>query len=512
MAARIFAAAVYALAVATLGTSARADGLGAFQSQADIGATGLPGRALFDPASGTYRVTGGGSNIWGDKDSFHFAWTRRSGDLHFAADIAWVGPGSDPHRKAGLMIRQNLTPGSPFADVMFHGSGLASLQYRDIEGGPVYEIMSNIPFPRRVQLEREGRYVYISLAGPDGVLRHAGGNYRITLDGPYLAGLGVSAHDNAVTETAVFTHVTLTTPDLKSVANAANGAPVESTLEVMDVDTPFRRRVVRTFAGRIEAPNWSRDGASLIYNADGSLFRLPVAGGEPVQIATGAEHRVNNDHGLSPDGRQLAISDQSEPDKASRIYVLPVQGSARPRLLVGEAGRPSYWHGWSPDGRTLAYVADRGDDGGFDIYTKALAGGPERRLTRTPGLDDGAEYSPDGRYIYFNSERSGAMQIWRMRGGDGSDPEQVTRDASYRDWFPHLSPDGRWLVFVSFGQDVALGEHPPNRDVDIRIMPADGSAPPHVLTRFFGGQGSMNVASWSPDSKSVAFVSYRLVR
>jgi Tol biopolymer transport system component len=147
----------------------------------------------------------------------------------------------------------------------------------------------------------------------------------------------------------------------------------------------------------------------------------------------------------------------------------------------------------------------------YDIYAQDLAGGPERPLIKGPGVDDGPEYTPDGRFLYFNSTRTGSMQIWRARA-DGSDPEQVTRDTNYRDWFPHISPDGKWIAFVSFGLDVDLGDHPPNRDVMLRIMPTDGSAPPRVLTRLFGGQGTMNVPSWSPDSKSIAFVSYRLVR
>lgn len=189
-----------------------------------------------------------------------------------------------------------------------------------------------------------------------------------------------------------------------------------------------------------------------------------------------------------------------------------MEGSDQPRLVAGHPSAPSYWHGWSPDGRTIAYTAIWPETNDYDIYVKDLAGGPERRITTAPGLDDGSEYSPDGRYLYFNSARSGAMQIWRMDAADGGNPEQVTTEASYRDWFPHLSPDGRWIAFVSFGLDVELGDHPPNRNIVLRIMPTDGSAPPRILTRLFGGQGTMNVRSWSPDGKSIAFVSYRLVR
>ncbi|MEN2791764.1 hypothetical protein ABC974_19185 [Sphingomonas oligophenolica] len=500
------------------GTGARQPGaphrqsLGLFGHQADIGAPALAGTATFDAAAATYRVTGGGANIWGGKDAFHFVWTRRSGDLHVAADIDWIGTGGDPHRKAGMMIRQNLTPGSPFADVMVHGNGATALQYREVQDGPTREISSNVRAPHGIRLEREGDYVYFSVTGADGALHHAGGNFRIALPGSCYVGLAVSAHDDKVTETAVFSHVALTVPVLAVVPDTGYPAKVESTLEVMPVGVDdVYRRVVRHFDGKIEAPNWTRDGTALVYNSGGLIYRIPVAGGEPVAIDTGPNRKNNNDHGLSPDGRELIISDQSEPDNLSRIHLLPLAGSAAPRLLVSHADARSYWHGWSPDGKTIAYVFVRSATNEYDIYAHDIADGVERPLIKGPGVDDGPEYTPDGRFLYFNSTRTGAMQIWRALA-DGSNPEQVTRDANYRDWFPHISPDGKWIAFVSFGLDVDLGDHPPNRNVMLRIMPTDGSAPPRVLTRLFGGQGTMNVPSWSPDSKSIAFVSYRLVR
>ncbi|WP_213981973.1 PD40 domain-containing protein [Sphingomonas sp. dw_22] len=496
-------------ALVLLAAPAAAQTIGDFQNHGDIGVTSTAGSATFD--GGSYRIAASGANIWGTADAFHYAWTRASGDLHIAADIAWEGKGTDPHRKAGLMIRQHITPGSPYADVMVHGDGMVSLQYREVQDGPTFQIVSATWHPRRVRLEREGDYVWFSVAGEDGVLRHAGGNYRIAFQAPYFVGLAVSAHNDAVTETARFSNVELTVPSLAYVPDTGYPAKVESSLEVMDVGGIRSRRIVRTFDSRIEAPNWTRDGKALVYNAGGRIWRIPVEGGEPVAIDTGPNVKNNNDHGLSPDGRQLVISDQSEPDGLSRIFVLPLAGSARPRELVSNPQARSYWHAWTPDGKTIAYAHVGASDGSYDIWSRALAGGPEVPLVIGPGVDDGPEYSPDGKWLYFNSTRSGAMQIWRVRA-DGSNPEQVTTDPNFRDWFPHFSPDGKWIAFISFGLDVALGDHPPNRDVMLRIMPADGSAPPRVLTRLFGGQGTINVPSWSPDSKSVAFVSYRLVR
>ncbi|MBV9883889.1 MAG: PD40 domain-containing protein [Sphingomonadaceae bacterium] len=502
------------LAAALIGsTPAAAARIGLFDADQDIGPPAHRGAVWFEMRPAAYRVTGGGANIWGNADAFHYVWTRRSGDLHIAASIAFAGPqaGSDPHRKAGLMIRQNLSPGSPYADVMVHGNGLVSLQWRDVQEGPTRQIEANVAAPRRVRLEREGDYVYFSVAGPDGQLHHAGGNYRIRIAGPYYVGLAVSAHNDRRTESATFSDVAINVPVLADVPDTGYPARVEATLEVMEVGGAQSRRVVRHFDTKIEAPNWTHDGRSLIYNSNGLIWRIPVEGGEPVQVNTGRLTHNNNDHGLSPDGTQLIVSDQSEPDNLSRIHLLPLAGSDAPRLVVGRPDARSYWHGWTPDGRTIAYVHVAADGSAYDIYSRDLAGGPERVLIHSDGVNDGPEYSPDGRWLYFNSTRTGAMQIWRARA-DGSNPEQVTRDPAWRDWFPHFSPDGRWIAFISFGTDVALGDHPPNRDVTLRIMPADGSAPPQVLTRLFGGQGTINVPSWSPDGRYIAFVSYRLVR
>jgi Tol biopolymer transport system component len=278
---------------------------------------------------------------------------------------------------------------------------------------------------------------------------------------------------------------------------------LESTLETIAIDSKDRR-VVRHAREHFEAPNWSRDGKDLLFNRGGSLYALAAegGGGEPRPIDTGFANRCNNDHGLSPGGTELAISDQSQGDGQSLIYVVPAAGGT-PRRVPARA--PSYWHGWSPDGRTLAYCAERG--GEYDVYTIPVEGGEETRLTTSPGLDDGPDYSPDGQWIYFNSERTGTMQVWRMRT-DGSEPRPLTSDG-YADWFPHPSPDGRWVAFLSYAKDVK--GHPPNKDVMLRMMPAGGGEI-QVLAKLFGGQGTINVPSWSPDSTRLAFVSYRLAR
>lgn len=468
--------------------------LGRFEDHRDIGAVRRPGSARFDAAAGSYFIAGGGENMWFTNDALHFAWKTLSGDVTLASDVRWIGAGGNAHRKACLILRQDLEPDSAYADAALHGDGLTSLQYREVKGGPTREIQSTVSGPVRVRIEKEGDYVFMSVAPPGAGLQPAGGGFRIRFREPFLLGLGVCAHDNNALEEAVFSNVEITTAGVKPA-----GKPVlESTLETVALASKDRRVVYHT-RDHIEAPNWSRDGASLLFNRSGRIWQLAASGGEPRELDTGIATRCNNDHGLSPDGASLAISDQSQ-ERKSLIYILPAAGGS-PRRVT--ALGPSYWHGWSPDGKTLAFCGER--NGEFDIYTIPAAGGDETRLTTSPGLDDGPDYSPDGRWIYFNSERSGAMQIWKMKP-DGSQQEQVTSD-DFNNWFPHPSPDGKWIAFLSY--DRTVKGHPENKDVELRLMPV-GGGDVQVLAKLFGGQGTINVPSWSPDSRKLAFVSYRL--
>ena len=282
-------------------------------------------------------------------------------------------------------------------------------------------------------------------------------------------------------------------------ASHSTPATTASLLETIDIESGQRTVVLQT-SEHIEAPNWSRDGLSLVVNKGGLLYRLPVKGGELQRIDTGSAVKCNNDHGISPDGTLLAISDGTRPG-GSQVYTLPITGG-EPRPVTKPGAGSSFWHGWSPDGRTLAFVGERNRD--FDIYAIPVTGGKEVRLTTSPGKDDGPDYSADGRHIYYNSYQTGRMQIWRI-DADGAHPTQLTFDA-YSNWFPHPSPDGKWIVYLSYAED-QKDAHPPGKDVMLQLMPVEGGKP-RVLARFTGGQGTINVPSWSPDSRRFAFVSY----
>ena len=267
-----------------------------------------------------------------------------------------------------------------------------------------------------------------------------------------------------------------------------------------------QRSVVKEFPYLIEAPNWSRDGKWLIFNSTGLIYKLDARGkGDARLINTAYVTNCNNDHVLSPDGKSLAVSSSpSRNNYVSHIYTLPLEGGV-PKLITPYG--PSYLHGWSNDGKELAYCAFR--DGGQDIYVIPADGGEETRLTTAEGLDDGPEYSPDDRYIWFNSVRTGLMQVWRMKR-DGSEQTQMTFDQDLNAWFPHVSPDGKWVVYIAYHKgDLEPGEHLANKNVMLRLMPAAGGNP-RTIVELFGGQGTLNVNSWAPDSKRLAFVSYRL--
>lgn len=282
-----------------------------------------------------------------------------------------------------------------------------------------------------------------------------------------------------------------------------NAGKLISVLEVFDTITG-KRTILNEFDQHIEAPNWFPDGRRLLYNSAGRIFEYDIGSGLSNLIDTGVCVTCNNDHVLSRDGSLLAISSGTKEEPQSRIWTLPATGG-QPQLIVEPY--PSYLHGISPDGTELAYCAQRNQE--YDIYTIRIEeGAEEKRLTDAPGLNDGPEYSPDGQHIWFNSVRTGLMQVWRMKT-DGSEQTQITFDQARNSWFPHVSPDGKKVVFITYKKgDVSPGDHPANRQVQLRLMNADGSQV-ETLVSLFGGQGTLNVNSWSPDSTRFAFVSYR---
>lgn len=495
-----------AIACGVLGSSgvaaAQAAGpVGIFTEHGDVGTVLHPGATKFDAGTGTYTVTGSGENMWFAADDFQFAWKQMSGDLAVEATIRFPNPGGNNHRKAVLMIRQSLDAGSVMVDVARHGDGLTSLQFRDTTGGNTHEVESAANGPERVRLEKRGDRLYLFVSGSDGKLHPAGASIKVPFTGSFYVGIGVSAHDKDRSETAEFSHVTV-----EPLAPMEGKGTLWSTLETVNVASTDRR-VAYLAKTHFEAPNWSHEGSFLLVNrseaGEGRILHLDWQPKEllatgPRVLPSGAQVHWNNDHGLAPDNREIAFSDNSVGDRSSRVYVMPVEGGT-PRQLTPTG--PSYWHGWSPDGKTLAFVGQR--EGEFDIYTVPASGGAEHRMTTAKGLDDGPEYAPDGKTIFFCSVRSGHMQLWQM-DADGSNQRPLLTEET-DDWFPHVSPDGKLVAYVAFPANTE--GHPPDKDVEVRILDL-ATHQTRTVAKVFGGQGTMNVPSWAPDSQRLAFVSY----
>lgn len=291
--------------------------------------------------------------------------------------------------------------------------------------------------------------------------------------------------------------------------SAQHPLPSHSYLEIFDIETG-KHSVIKEFSFVIEAPNWTPDGKWLVVNKGGKLYKIaPDGSTDLIEINTGDITQCNNDHVISADGSFIGISSNDPSNKRSYnsyVYIVPFEGGEPQRITpLG----PSYLHGISPDGKQVAYCAFRGEKMEQDIYVMPVKGGKEVRLTDAPGLDDGPEYSPDGKTIWFNSVRSGRMQVWKM-DTKGRNQTQMTFDPDMNSWFPHISPDNEKVVYIAYHDyEIDPGSHIADLNVQLRMIPAEGGEP-EVLVEFFGGQGSLNVNSWSPDSRKFAYVSYRL--
>ena len=337
-----------------------------------------------------------------------------------------------------------------------------------------------------------------ALHHPDLAHRQSQSGYdgMLPRDSPYPH----AARLSAFTMASLFVLVSCLCCRLLSGQTAASPQIVSSLQTIRINDSTPRPTVVYSKLGYFEAPNWTRDGSSLVFDEDGKMMTIPATGGRPTPLEIGAATRCNGSHGFSPNGKLLAITCSTPGLPGARVYLVP-NGGGSPRLLTRNPN--SYWHSWSPDGRTVLFT--RPDHGAINIMSIAVDGGEETPLTTGGGINDDPDFSPDG-LIYFNSDRSGSMQIWRMHH-DGSDPEQITSD-DFVNWTPHVSPDGKSMVFLSYEHGVT--GHPANRPVTLRLM---SLADQHVtvLVRFVGGSGSINVPSWAPDSRRLAFVSYKVV-
>ncbi|KAJ3027741.1 hypothetical protein HDV00_010918 [Rhizophlyctis rosea] len=479
-----------------------------FEAHADVGNPVQKGSVSYDSSKDEFTIVGAGDDMWAERDAFTYLYRKIKGDFIATARARWVGGNAaDMYRKFGWIARESLTADSPHANASVHGDGHICLHWRRTHGGTTEEINNDYNGPDVVQLERRGTTFTMSTAkfGEPFVVDKV---EDLVLPEELHLGLYVCAHSNELTETVVFDNVRITVP-----------APVHfkpyvdyigSRLEVLDIATGHRETLL-TVPHNIEAPNWNHKTNSLIYNSSGLLYNFDLATKQSTQIPTDFATKNNNDHLISPDGTQLGISHHSQDaDGKSLIYVLPITGGT-PTQVTPQG--PSYLHGWS--GNTLIYTAER--EGNFDIYSTTVEPNhtynpttfTETRLTHTPpdSLEDGSEFSPSGDLIYFNSTRTGLMQIFTMQP-DGSDQKQLTpKDDAFNNWFAHPSPDGKKIVIISYGQDVKARDHPYYKHVMLRVLDADGGNL-RTVAYLYGGQGTINVPSWNKEGTKVAFVSH----
>jgi TolB protein len=470
--------------------------LGIFEGHSDIGEVVHPGVAQYDAKKSTYNITAAGENMWSTKDAFYFVWKKVSGDVELSADIRFSQEGGRAHRKAVLVLKQDLTPDGVYADAALHGSGLTALQYRRTKGATTQDIELNIDMPQKARIVKRGDNVTMFLSMPGEKPHQAGAAIKLHFEEPFYVGIGVCSHDENVTETAIFSNVKLTKP----APLVAQKAVLFSALQTVQTEDNFRRSMmVRTQRGRMGAANWTKDGQTLYFNRDGRIWKTDVLGAAQERVNIGRHLWCDDNHGLSPDNRFLAISCARVRGQPTSLYVLPLTGGDLRQLTHGGSAE---FHGWARDGTMIAFSGTRDDH--TDIYVFPVQDGKEIRLTSS-GLNDGPDFGPDGK-IYFNSNRSGTMQIWRMNA-DGTQVEQMTTDDA-EDWFPHVSPDGKQMVYLSYAKGTR--GHPADQDVALRIMNLrDGQV--RVLVDLIGGEGTLNAPSWSPDNHHLAFTEYEML-
>ena len=480
--------------------------IGIFENSKDIGSPILAGSSVYDEATQTYTMKGAGYNIWFGRDEFQYLYNKLKGDFILTANFAFVGD-NKIHRKIGWMVRASDKDNAVHCSAVLHGDGLTALQWRVMENAnmrdPQDEIFAPKPYYQIIQLERSGKTMIMRAAHPGEPLQLIGQTVTENLPDEVLAGMIISSHDTDVVETAKMWNVRIDQPVSDNYDPGEQGW-IGCRMETMNV-FDGKRKVIAEKNGKFEAPNWMPDGKRLLFNMDGFIYTMPAEGGEMVKINTGTANHNNNDHVISFDGKMLGISSHRDglPGGGSTVYVLPIEGG-EPQMVTKDT--PSYLHGWAPNNKEVVYVAQRNGSSTYNIYKNTLKGNKEVALTSNKEGEhvDGCEYSPDGKYIYYNGSQSGTMQLWRMKP-DGSEKEQLTFD-EYNNWFPHISPDGKWIAFISFLPDIEFNSHPSYKHVMLRLMPATGGAP-KVIAYLYGGQGTINVPSWSPDSKSIAFVS-----
>ncbi len=472
--------------------------LGIFDNTLDIGEMPVEGSVAYCNTNQIYTLTA--SSVNDDNDALRYLWKGIQGDFILRAEVMHDGT-LDGETHLGWSVRNNINQESEYVNAAIDGDGSAFMKFREVRGGETVTHHLDVSDPNVIQLARTGNRFVMKAAKMAEPLQELD-EFEVDLNNEIFAGLYLSSGNRDDTPSSVsFKNVRIVKPAPEDFEYYQDF--LGSRMEVIDIETGLRK-VLFESEHSFEAPNWHPNDKKLVFNSNGYLYNYELETGKITHLNTGFATNNNNDHVITFDGTKIAISHHvPEDNNQSTIFILPIEGSDEPRQVTKTGAGHAYLHGISPDNQTVIFTGWRNDK--FDIYAADVNTMEETQLTDTPYLDDGSEFSPDGEYIYFNSNRTGAMQIWRMRP-DGSEQTQLTFDENFNDWFPHISPDGKWIAFLSYGTDVESGDHPFYREVTLRLMPAEGGEP-RIIAYLYGGQGTINVPSWSPDSRRFAFVS-----
>jgi len=495
---------LFIISIIFLNSMEAQENFGVFKKRMDLSNTKKEGPFEYIKQLQLYKLKSSDLNT--QFNSGDYLYNEITGNFILTANFKLINKELDPNIKVGWMIRKSDKENSETISVSLNGNGTICLEcggFKDKYKGNDKEPQLNSKKKYEIlQLERKGTELIIRAASFGESLQIIAIQNRQDLPDTVLAGIFITSANSDPELKAEIWNVRINQPVSDDYDTAKEGY-LGCRLEILD---PFngKRKVIYKRSDRFEAPNWMPDGKKLLFNMDGSLYKIPINGGELEKLYTGFADHNNNDHGISFDGKLLAISHHREglPGGGSTIYTLPIEGG-EPKLVTADT--PSYWHGWAPNNKEVVYVAQRNGGDIYNIYKASIMDGKETQITNfTSGHVDGPEFSPDGKYIYYNGTESGNMQLWRMNP-DGSNREQLTFDKS-NDWFPHISPDGKWILYLSFSSDIPVNSHPSYKQVLLRMMPVNGGDS-KVVAYLYGGQGTINVPSWSPDSKYVAFVS-----
>jgi len=480
--------------------------IGVFKNNINIRNSDKKSLTLYNEQSQRYIFTNSNYSKQHKKEKFRYLYNKISNDFILTANFRIIENKVKTNVKIGWMIRESVENRSVYVSASLNENGKTEFKYtkskdefQESNKNQIQSLNDNFEI---LQLERKGNKIIFRAAYFGEPLQLITSYTIENLPSTILAGMFITSNNSNIDTKAEVWNVRIDKPVTDNY-NPNKEGYLGRRLEIIN---PFNgnRKVIFKKSDRFEAPNWMPDGKKLLFNMEGSLYKIPIEGGKLEKLNTGFANQNNNDHGISFNGKILAISHHRDgfPGGGSTVYTLPIEGG-EPKLVTVDT--PSYWHGWAPNNKDVVYVAQRNKEDIYNIYKASIEDGKETQLTNfKSGHVDGPEYSPDGKYIYYNSTESGTMQLWRMNP-NGSNREQITFD-EWNNWFPHISPDGKWILYLSFPSDIPVNSHPSYKRVMLRIMSTKGGES-KVVAYLYGGQGTINVPSWSPDSKYVAFVS-----